>query len=334
MIDFFQNINFVNPYLLALAILPIAWYVYRRISKSRQSYIMMSSASPFEATKNWRSKWTGLPDILRLLAMISLVVALARPQLALSEEEVNAEGIDIMLAMDLSSSMLAKDFEPDRLEVSKKVAADFVAKRPYDRIGLAVFAGEAFTQCPLTTDQLIIQDFLGSLAVGILDDGTAIGMGLATAVNRLKDSETKSKIVILLTDGVNNTGYINPLTAAEIAKEYGIKVYTIGVGTEGTALTPVNRRSNGQYIFRQSMVQIDEQLLQQISNDTGGRYFRAKDQTDLEDIYNYIDQLEKTEIEVNVFKKYKEEFRIFLLLALGLLFAEFLIQKLVLNVLE
>ena len=281
-----------------------------------------------------RSRITWLPDVLRLIGLIFLTLAIARPQLTLKEEEVKAEGIDIMLAIDLSSSMLAKDFEPDRLEVSKQVAIDFVKKRPYDRMGLAVFAGEAFTQCPLTTDQTILTDFMETLAVGTLADGTAIGMGLATAVNRLKDSESKSKIVILLTDGVNNTGYIDPQTASEIAEEYDVKVYTIGVGSEGNAMTPVNRRSNGQYVFRMSRVQIDEALLKEISKNTGGRYFRATDRIDLENIYAEIDRLEKTEIEINVFKRYEDEFRNFLLLGFLFLAIELVLRNTILNVLD
>lgn len=233
---------------------------------------------------------------------------MARPQRVLKEEEIVAEGIDISLAMDLSSSMLAQDFQPNRLEVSKRVAADFVGQRQYDRIGLVVFAGEAFTQCPLTTDHLVLNEFLSKLECGILEDGTAIGMGLATAVNRLKESETKSKVVILLTDGVNNTGYQSPMLAAKIAKEYGIKVYTIGVGSIGETRAPVSRRSDGKYVLGLVRVEIDEALLQQIAEMTGGRYYRAVDEQSLEQIYASIDQLEKTKIEVTSFKRYSEEY--------------------------
>lgn len=335
MIDYLKNIEFVDPWLLWLGIIPVAWYAWKYIKKkSSDTTFTISSSEPISSVSSWRTRLTWLPDFLRLIGLLFLIVALARPQLTLKEEEVKAEGIDIMLAIDLSSSMLAKDFEPDRLEVSKEVAVDFVKKRPYDRIGLAVFAGEAFTQCPLTTDQNILTDFLKTLMVGTLADGTAIGMGLATAVNRLKDSESKSKIVILLTDGVNNTGYIDPETASQIAEEYDVKVYTIGVGSEGNALTPVNRRSNGQYIFRMSRVQIDEALLQEISRNTGGRYFRATDRADLENIYAEIDRLEKTEIEVNVFKRYEDEFRNFLLLGLLFLGIELILRNTVLNILN
>ncbi len=335
MINYLKNIEFVDPWLLLLILIPIGWYLWRFLGKKNSdTTFTLSSSQSIEGSISVRSQLTWLPDVLRLLGLIFLVVSLARPQLTLKEEEVKAEGIDIVLAIDLSSSMLAKDFEPDRLEVSKEVAVDFVKKRPYDRIGLAVFAGEAFTQCPLTTDQIILTDFLETLAVGTLADGTAIGMGLATAVNRLKDSESKSKIVILLTDGVNNTGYIDPQTASQIAEEYDVKVYTIGVGSEGNALTPINRRSNGQYVFRMSRVQIDEALLKEISKNTGGKYFRATDRDDLENIYAEIDRLEKTEIEVNVFKRYEDEFRQFLLIGLILLLLELILRKTILNILD
>ena len=335
MIEYLKNIEFVSPFFLVLGVIPLAWYIWRFVSKKNSdTTFTISTSSAFDGGSSWRTKLTWLPDLLRLLGLLFLVLSLARPQLSLKEEKVNAEGIDIMLAIDLSSSMLAKDFEPDRLEVSKQVAEEFVRNRKYDRLGLAVFAGEAFTQCPLTTDQSILIDFLRTLAVGTLEDGTAIGMGLATAVNRLKDSESESKVVILLTDGVNNTGYIDPETAAEIAREYDVKVYTIGVGSAGNALTPVNRKSNGQYIFRNAKVQIDERLLQKISSSTGGRYYRAKDRNQLEAIYAEIDRLEKTEIEVNVFKRYQDEFRYFLLIGLGVLLLELLLRKTVLNILS
>jgi Ca-activated chloride channel family protein len=335
MIAYLKNIEFVDPWFLWLGILPLAWYLWKLIKKKNSdTTFTISSSEPVDGSSSLRSKLTWLPDVLRLIGLIFLTLAIARPQLTLKEEEVKAEGIDIMLAIDLSSSMLAKDFEPDRLEVSKQVAVDFVKKRPYDRMGLAVFAGEAFTQCPLTTDQNILTDFLETLAVGTLADGTAIGMGLATAVNRLKDSESKSKIVILLTDGVNNTGYIDPETASEIAEEYDVKVYTIGVGSEGNAMTPVNRRSNGQYVFRMSRVQIDEALLKEISKNTGGRYFRATDRNDLENIYAEIDRLEKTEIEINVFKRYEDEFRNFLLIGFLLFAIELVLRNMILNILD
>ena len=245
-----------------------------------------------------------------------LVIALARPQLTLKEEQIDAEGIDIILAMDLSSSMLAKDFKPDRLEASKVVAADFVEQRPYDRMGLTVFAGESFTQCPLTTDHKVVNEFLANLECGVLDDGTAIGMGLATGVNRLKDSEAKSKVVILLTDGVNNVGYVQPITAAEIAREFGVKVYTIGVGSTTEALSPIGRRGDGEYIFGFTRVEIDEDLLIEIADMTNGKYFRAVDEESLKQIYAEIDRLEKTKLEITTIKRHSEEYFRFAFLAM------------------
>jgi Ca-activated chloride channel family protein len=233
--------------------------------------------------------------------------------------------------MDLSSSMLAQDFPPNRLEVSKQVAADFVSKRPYDRIGLVVFAGESFTQTPLTTDHSIVIDFLAGLQVGNLQDGTAIGMGLATAVNRLKESPAESKVIILLTDGVNNTGYQSPELAARIAKEYGVRVYTIGVGSIGETLAPVSVRGDGSYVFGVAKVEIDEALLRQIAEMTDGRYFRATSAQGLQEIYTTIDELEKTEIETTVIRRYSEEFGRFALLALIFLVLEVLLRYTVLR---
>jgi len=228
---------------------------------------------------------------------------------------------------------LAQDFKPDRLSVSKMVAAEFVDKRKFDRIGLAVFAGESFTQCPLTTDHRVVKDFLASLQCGMLEDGTAIGMGLASGINRLKESQAKSKVLILLTDGVNNTGYIKPITAAEIAVQYKVKIYTIGVGSQGNALSPLSRRSDGRYIFGMTKVEIDESLLTEIANMTGGKYFRATSKTGLEQIYNEIDKLEKTEMEIKVFLRYTEEFRKFLLLGLILFIIEIVLRFTILRTL-
>lgn len=275
---------------------------------------------------SWKGMLANLLPVLRGIALLTMIIALARPQQILKEEEIKAEGIDIALVIDLSSSMLAQDFKPDRLEVSKRVASEFVDKRAFDRIGLAVFSGEAFTQCPLTTDHRIVKEFLANLKCGILEDGTAIGMGLATAVNRLKDSESKSKVVILLTDGVNNAGYIKPITAAEIAREFDVKVYTIGVGSTGDALTPVSRRRDGEYIFSLARVEIDEGLLENIAKMTGGQYFRATSAESLQRIYDEIDQMEKTEIEVTSIKRYSEEFHNYALGALILLVLEFLMR--------
>lgn len=329
-----HNIEFSSPYwLLLLAIIPLM-LLYKYYSKRQEIEPMtFSTLESISGLYSWKEKAIKYLPILRYLALAALMLAMARPQQTLKEEVVKAEGIDIILAMDLSSSMLAKDFNPDRLTVSKEVAAKFVDKRVYDRIGLVVFAGDSFTQTPLTTDHNILKDFLANIECGMLDDGTAIGMGLATATNRLKNSKSKSKVIILLTDGVNNAGYIKPLTAAEIAEEYDMKIYTIGIGTTGAALTPVNRRNDGKFVFGMSKVNIDEKLLSEISKMTGGRYFRATDEAMLNSIYDEIDQLEKTEMEVNVFKRYKDIFRIPLMLAFGLLLLEFILRQTILRTL-
>ena len=327
--------TFLTPWWLLLLVLPVAWLVLKYWRKPTvHAPMTLSHWDDKWQHRSWKGRLAWLPDVLRLLALSLMIIAMARPQQTLAEEKITAEGIDIMMAIDLSSSMLAKDFNPNRLEVSKQVAVEFVEKRPHDRIGLAVFAGEAFTQCPLTTDHLILNDFLANIAVGTLNDGTAIGMGLATAVNRIKDSQAASKVVILLTDGVNNSGYIDPVTAAEIAKEYDVKVYTIGVGSEGRALTPVNRRANGEYFFSMATVQIDEALLTEISRLTGGKYYRAINRAGLELIYDEINTLEKTEIETNVIKRYKEEFRWYLLAGLFLFLLELLLSNTLLKVIN
>lgn len=321
------NISFVHPYLLGLlALIPflIFWQRYRL--RHQQTHLSLPTTSSVASLRSWRARLYPYLPVLRWLSLALMIVALARPQLTLKEENIKAEGIDIVLAMDISSSMLAQDFTPDRLRVSIEVAKAFIDKRIHDRIGLVVFAGESFTQCPLTTDHRVVKEFLDGLQCGLLEDGTAIGMGLASAVNRMKDSEAKSKVVILLTDGVNNSGYIKPITAAEIAEELSTKVYTIGVGSRGQARSPVSRRRDGTYIFGLANVQIDEKLLQRISDMTGGKYYRATDQTSLEAIYAEIDQLEKTEMEVTTIKRYSEEFRRFLKFALLLFLIEILLR--------
>lgn len=321
------NIDFVNPgafFLLLLIPLLGIWHFLKL--RKQQTVFTISDSSPIKELKTWRTILYPYLPILRALSLIAIIFAIARPQLTLKEEEVKAEGIDIVLVMDISSSMLAQDFKPDRLQVSKEVAKQFVDKREFDRVGLVVFAGESFTQCPLTTDHRVVKDFLDGLECGMLEDGTAIGMGLASAVNRMKDSPSKSKVVILLTDGVNNSGYIKPLTAAEIAVELDTKVYTIGVGTRGQALSPISRRSDGRYIFGMAQVEIDEQLLEEIANMSGGEYYRATDEQSLQSIYAEIDRLEKTEIEITSFKRYSEEFRRFLSIGLVLLLIDLLLR--------
>ncbi|MCB0606128.1 MAG: VWA domain-containing protein [Lewinellaceae bacterium] len=318
--------QFAYPWLLLLLLLlPVLAWLYSRNYRNRYSNIRIPSLSGLNGA-TIRTKLRPFLTVLRALAFILLVIALARPQKMLKEENITAEGIDIALAMDLSSSMLAQDFQPNRLEVSKRVARDFVDKRPYDRIGLVVFAGEAYTQCPLTTDHSILDFFLAKLECGLLKDGTAIGMGLATAVNRLQDSKAKSKVVILLTDGVNNTGYQSPELAARMAKELGIRVYTIGVGSVGETLIPVSRSNDGRYIFDIARVEIDEQLLNEIADMTGGKYFRARDAESLERIYESIDALEKTKVDVTVIKRYSEEYHYFMFWGLLFLLVELVLR--------
>lgn len=324
----FGNYEFHHPwFLLLLLLLPLMWYWKIFKKRSPNEEISFPHLDSIDSIKSFKTLLYRILPYLKYIGIGALVIALARPRLVLKEEQVNAEAIDIMLVMDLSSSMLAQDFKPDRLTVSKEMAKDFIDKREYDRIGLVVFAGESFTQSPLTTDHRIVKEFLSFLESGMLEDGTAIGMGLASAVNRLKDSESKSKVVILLTDGVNNSGYIKPMTAAEIAKELNVKVYTIGVGSMGNARSPISRRSDGRYVFGLSRVEIDEELLTEVSNLTGGKYYRATNEQNLQRIYDEIDRLEKTKIEVNVFKRYSEEFRKFLIFGFILLFLEWLLKN-------
>jgi Ca-activated chloride channel family protein len=268
--------------------------------------------------------------VLRSVVVVLLAVALARPQSSEQGSTTTVEGIDIVLSLDVSGTMLAADFQPDRLTAAKDVAAKFIADRPNDRIGLVVFAGESYTQSPLTTDKASLQTLLAKVEFGVIEDGTAIGMGLATAVNRLRDSDAKSKVVILLTDGVNNAGQVAPMTAAEIAAEYGIKVYTIGVGKRGYAPYPYYD-AWGNVRYQQQKVEIDEQTLTDIAAKTGGEYFRATDKNSLREVYNRINELEKSRIETDEFVKYSELYVGWLLWALVLLVAEFVVRRLWLN---
>jgi Ca-activated chloride channel family protein len=264
-----------------------------------------------------------------MIAVILLIIVLARPQSSDKFQDVSTEGIDIVMAMDISGSMLARDFKPDRLEASKDVATEFISGRPYDRIGLVVFSGESFTQCPLTTDHAVLINLLQEIQSGMIEDGTAIGMGLANAVNRIKDSEAKSKVVILLTDGVNNMGEVAPATAAGIAKTFGIRVYTIGVGTQGMAPYPVQTPFGIQY---QNMpVEIDEAILKEIAQTTGGRYFRATDNNKLIQVYAEIDKLEKSKIDVKQFTRKEEKYLTPALIAFCLLVIEMLVRNTVLR---
>jgi len=266
---------------------------------------------------------------LRCLTLIFLIIALARPQSTDSRRNVTTEGIDIMISLDISGSMLAMDFEPNRLEAAKDVATEFVAGRDNDKMGLVIFAAESFTQCPLTVDHAALTNLIRDVDLNMLRDGTAIGLGLATSVKRIKESDAESKVIILLSDGVNNKGEIHPLTAAEIAQSFGIRVYTIGVGSHGTAPFPVNTVFGQQ--VQEMEVRIDEEMMQQIADMTGGRYFRATDKTKLREIYNEIDQLEKTKIEVKEYSRRSEEFIPFALLALAFLLSEVLLRNTILR---
>ena len=324
--------KFANPYLLwllALLVPMVAYYIYRTLQGGAAIRIS-TVAGARNAPRTLRYWLRHVPFILRGMAVALIIVALARPQDVEEQSRTNAEGIDIMLAIDISSSMLARDFEPDRLTSAKEVAAEFVADRYGDRIGLALFAGESFTQSPLTTDKGTLQTLLMRLRSGIIEDGTAIGNGLATAFNRLRESEAKSKVIILLTDGVNNRGEIAPLMAANIAADMGIKVYTIGVGTRGKAPYPAVDMF-GNMVFQMMDVEIDEQTLEQIAKTTGGRYFRATDHDKLKSIYDEINSLEKSKVEITDLTIYHERFLPLLLLAIGLLVAEFLLEKVVLK---
>ena len=324
--------HFASPYylwLLTLLMPMIGYYVWRTLQGGAAIQIS-SVAGVVRAPRTVRYYLRHLPFALRAAAFALLVVALARPQDVEQNVRTNAEGIDIMLAIDVSGSMLARDFKPDRITAAKEVAGSFIADRYGDRIGLVAFAGEAFTQSPLTTDQSTLQTLLARIRSGLIEDGTAIGNGLATAINRLRESDAKSKVIILLTDGVNNQGQIAPMTAAEIAKAQGIRVYTIGVGTEGMAPYPAIDMF-GNLTFVNQKVEIDEKVLKAISDMTGGKYFRATDKDKLKAVYNEINQLEKSKIEVTEHISYHELFLTWVLAALGLLMAEFLLSNLVLK---
>lgn len=323
-----NSIEFASPYfLLGLIIIPlfILWYIFSR--NRQQAYVRFSDTGFFnELPKSWKSYLRHVVFVLEMSALALFIIALARPQSSSKNKEVNVEGIDIVLAMDISSSMLAADLKPDRLEASKIVASDFVKGRPNDRMGLVVFSGETFTQVPLTTDHGMMLNMLQDMKCGMLEDGTAIGDGLASAISRLKDSEAISKVVILLTDGDNNAGSIDPATAAEMAKLFGIRVYTIGAGTRGTAPYPVQTLFGGIQ-YQQVPVTINDELLQQIANETGGKYFRAESKEKLEQIYNEIDKMERSKIQVNEFKRLHEEFYPFVKLGLILLIVSFILKN-------
>lgn len=320
-----ENITFLNPeffWLFLLIPLAIAWLVVKRNQQS--ATLKVSSIKGFKTKPSTLAKLKPYLSVLRILALCSLIIALARPRTVdISNKTKTTKGIDIVMAIDVSGSMLAKDLKPNRMEALKRVAADFVEQRPNDRIGLVVYASEAYTKTPVTSDKAIVEEAIGSIKYdNVLQDGTGIGMGLATAVNRLKDSKAKSKVIILLTDGVNNAGFIEPETAADIAKQYGIKVYTIGIGTNGMAMFPYTLAPNGDFLFQMMKVEIDERLMKSIAQKTDGKYFRATSNSKLAEIYNEINKLETTEIQELKFYDYDEKFRPFVLFACLLVLIE------------
>lgn len=315
---------------LLLVLLPMAAYYVYKVRKGRPAIRISTVDGLVRLPRTAKYYLRHLPFVLRCLAVAALVVALARPQAVLSDETVETEGIDIVMALDISGSMLTRDLKPDRITAARETASRFILDRPDDRIGLVVFAGESFTQSPLTTDRATLVNLLNRVGIGQIRDGTAIGNGLATAVNRLRDSKAKSKVVILLTDGVNNSGQIAPVTAADIAKTYGIRVYTIGVGTRGMAPTPFLDPWGG-ITYQPAKVEIDEDILRRIASETGGRYFRATDNRTLASVYEEIDALEKTKVEVNRYERYRELYAAFVWAALLLAVAEVLFRYLYLR---
>lgn len=329
MIEWWNKIEFLDPqmfWLLLLLPLIIGYYLWQ--GKNQNADVRISSLKGFEGADSFLARLRPILLVLRLLALAFIIVALARPQSTdVNTKTSTTEGIDIVLAVDVSASMLARDLKPDRLEATKRVALDFIEGRPSDRIGVVVYAGESYTKTPITTDQNITRRAVESIEYdNVLENGTAIGMGLATAVNRLKESLSESKVIILMTDGVNNAGFIDPKIATELAIEFGIKVYTIAVGTNGNALSPVSQNLDGSFRFAMAPVELDEELMKQIASATGGKYYRATNNTKLQEIYDEIDQLEKTEIEEFKFYNVQEMFRPFVLIALGLLGLEMLLR--------
>ena len=326
----FEGIYFANPnYLWLLLVLPavILWYFFTW--RKAQPELKMSSLSSFSKQKSFLSLIYPMLFVFRIFAMTLIIFAIARPQTVdVSTRTKTNNGIDIVMAIDVSSSMLAQDLKPDRLSALKRVAATFVDDRTSDRIGLVVYAGESYTKTPITSDKSIIKGALREISYqGLIEDGTAIGMGLATSVNRLKDSRAKSKVIILLTDGVNNSGFIDPKIATELAVEFGIKTYTIGLGSNGTALAPVGILPNGEFQYALTKVEIDEALLKEIASSTGGIYFRATNNKKLEEIYEEINKLEKSEVEEFKYYNYAEKYRLLIILALVLITLEWIARN-------
>ncbi len=328
--DYFKNISFGAPLFFLLGLcLPVMLFWHFTKNDARQAAVKVTSVKSFAGLNNWKTLFRHVPFFLRLLSLACIIVAMARPQTKSEQQQAEGEGIDIVLCIDVSGSMTAQDFTPNRMEAAKKVASDFIDRRMTDRIAIVIFSGESFTQCPLTTDRAVLHTAVENIRNGLLEDGTAIGDGLSTSVDRLRSSKTKSKVVILLTDGENNGGLIGPDNAKEIAKAFGIKVYTIGVGTEGYAPFPVKTPMG--VVVQQQKVTIDEKLLTAIANETGGRYFRAKDNAGLENIYKEIDNLEKSKVEIASLTRYTEKFFPFVMAALALLLLEVILRFTVLK---
>ncbi len=327
----FNDISFAYPwvlYFILVLLILIAWYIWQ--GRKKQAAITYSSLKMFEKIPaTFKERFRHLPFALRMLALIFLIIALARPQNFSAGQSVNAEGIDIAMVLDISGSMLAEDFKPNRLEAAKNVIDNFVSARTTDRIGLVIFSREAFTQCPLTIDYSVLRNLLGDIRTGMIEDGTAIGNGIANGINRLKDSDAESRVIILLTDGVNNAGEVDPISAAEIASTFGIRIYTIGVGTRGQAPYPVQTPFGTRY--QMVPVEIDEVILKKIADITGGEYFRATNNRALEEIYNKIDKMEKTKIEITSYRNAKELFAGWLGVGFILLLLELLASKTILR---
>ena len=323
--DYFNNITFGQPlFFILFAIVPILVYWEVVKGKKQTAAVKISTTAGLSKIRSWKNTFQNLPFILRLMAISCIIIALARPRVKFEEQQSEGEGVDIILSIDVSGSMTAQDFRPNRMEAAKKVAEDFVNERPNDRIGIVIFSGESFTQCPLTTDHSVLINQIEQIRNGLLEDGTAIGSGLATSVDRLRNSKAKSKVVILLTDGVNNGGLIDPATALEIAKTFKVKVYTIGVGTDGYAPTPVSTPLG--IVMQNEKVAIDEKLLKNIADQTGGKYFRATDNKSLQSIYAEIDHLEKSKVEITTLHRYTEKFYPLIFAAMALLLLEIILR--------
>ena len=327
-----ENLTFANPeyFWFLLIIVPIILFIYKFFNKT-QAIINISSTSIFGKKSMFWIRFKYFLILLKIFAIIFLIIALSRPQTVdVSSQRIINKGIDIIMTIDISSSMLAQDLKPNRLNALKKVASSFIENRVNDRIGLVLYAGESYTKTPITSDKSIVRKSLSEIAYdGVIEDGTAIGMGLATSVNRLKESKAKSKVIILLTDGVNNSGFIDPKIATELAREFQIKTYTIGLGSNGSARAPIGILPNGDFQYGLTKVEIDELLLKEIANKTGGLYFRATDARRLQEIYDEINKLEKTEIEEMKFYNYNEKYRIFAIISLTILAFHWLMKNLI-----